>query len=145
MQRLQNEKGFAMVITLAVLVILTLVVLASLNTSVLDIQVAGNDRTTGEADFASKACQGLKAKQLIAGSGAPLPSTNIATNTNCQTDTPQVALFVPNISGYSAGIPGGYSLTQMRFTSTGTRTLNGLGSGAASSNQQAVVQVIQAH
>ena len=144
MDRRDNEKGFAMVITLCVLVILTLVVLATLNNSVLDIHVAGNDRLTGEADFASKACQGLKAKQLVAGAGAALAAAVTATS-NCQTDTPQISLYVPNISGYSAGIPGGYSLTQMRFTSTGTRVANAFGSSSAVNSQQAVVQVIQVH
>jgi Tfp pilus assembly protein PilX len=120
MKNRRSESGFAMVLTLLILVFLTLVVLAGFNSSILEMGIARNDRSVSSATYSAATCARLKSKELLAGNGAALPSYSLTTGVSCRTDTPKLALFVPNLAYTQIGVPGGFTITHMRFNSSGT-------------------------
>ncbi|MFU8773249.1 MAG: PilX N-terminal domain-containing pilus assembly protein [Anaerolineales bacterium] len=51
---INNEKGFVLITSLLILVVVMIIGIAATNTSLLEIQISGNDRVTKEAFYASE-------------------------------------------------------------------------------------------
>ena len=122
-KKLGDESGFALLVTIVLLVLLTVVFVVVLNSNRLEILISGNDRLASQAEFAAMACASIEGRKIR---GLKVDSLTIDSpnNVECNTDVPQITFFSGAIQGFQTGIPNGYQLSQFNFNSLGQAPRN---------------------
>jgi Tfp pilus assembly protein PilX len=125
---LKNQSGAALVIALIMMVVLTLIGLASIFTSTFEMKISGNKKGSTDAFYAADSgAQVVTANALNFSSTHSNPYNPFADNTNPNPTNPTNAQAAITYNGSQQGAPRGYgiSATQFQFeyfliASTGT-------------------------
>ena len=115
---LNEESGFALLMAVLLLVLLTIVFLVALNSNRINIFITGNERLSTQAEFAAHGCASVEGRKIRAlqADSISFPSSS---GVECETDQPQLTFYSAAIPGFQTGMPNGYQLSQFNFNSTG--------------------------
>ena len=78
---LRNEKGFALIIALLILLVLTLIGISAINTTTFETSISGNERVGTDAFYASEAGIQIGLNQLP--DIKPIPVTTVGKDSSC--------------------------------------------------------------
>ena len=84
---LRSERGFALIIALLVLLVLTLIGISAINTTIFETSISGNERVGTDAFYAAEAGIQIGLNQLP--DRTPIPVTAIGKDSSCWSGSPQ--------------------------------------------------------